>query len=130
MIGDQDFVWTFPTYLLAKNFATDAAGNIKFNKNLQFIAPAVNPSGEQGIATFTDRHLAEEYLELTNPELGMRLMELRGPRALGQFLLHAPKKYRYLAVDPNRKTGIIRGLLISAVLAALEGRGDRTGQGS
>lgn len=129
-LGDDDFVWTFPTFLLARNFVTDAAGNIKVNNNLQFIAPAVNSNFEQGIAMFTDRHLAEEYLKLTGPELGLRLMELRGPRALAQFLRFAPKKYRYVAVDPNRKTGMIHAMSISELLRALEERDSPSGRHS
>ena len=123
-----EFVWTFPTYLLARNFVVDpATGNILFNRDLQFIAPAVNPSGEQGIAMFTDRDLAEEYLAQTNPALGMSLLELSGPTQLRDFLRHAPRKYRYVAVDPNRTTRIIRGILIPAVLAAIEGRDKPSG---
>ena len=130
-LGDADFVWTFPTFLLARNFVTDpATGNIMFNTDLKFIAPAVAPTGEQGIAMFTDRHLAEEYLELTSPELGMRLLKISGPQALAYFLRNAPKKYRYVAVDPNRTTRVIRGFLIQAVLQALDGRDDPTGKDS
>ena len=120
MIGDDDFVWTFPTYLLARNFVTDhTTGDIYFNPDLQFIAPAVAPTGEQGVAMFTDLNLAEEYLEQTSPQLGMRLLEISGPKALGYFLRNGAKKYRYVAVDPNRKTGVIRGILIQAVLKAI-----------
>jgi hypothetical protein len=128
MIGDDDFVWTFPSYLLAKNFVTDpATGNVMFNKDLQFIAPLVTPAGEQGIAMFTDLQLAEEFLEQTNPQLGLRPMEISGPQALGYFLRNAPKKYRYVAVDPNRKTGIIRSFLIQTVLQSLADRDNPTG---
>jgi hypothetical protein len=121
MINDEDFVWTFPTYLLAKNFATDpTTGNITFNRDLQFIAPAVSPKMEQGIAMFTDLDLALEYLELCSPELGIRPMEIFHRGALAYFLRNAPKKYRYVTIDPNRKTGIIRALLIRDVLKALD----------
>ena len=130
-LSDDDFVWTFPTYLLARNFVTDhTTGDVYFNPDLQFIAPAVNPTGEQGVAMFTDRHLAEEYLELTSPELGMRLLKISGPQALAYFLRNAPKKYRYVAVDPNRKTGMIHAMPISEVLRALDERDDRTGKNS
>jgi hypothetical protein len=130
-LGDDDFVWTFPTYLLAKNFAVDhTTGDIYFNTDLQYIAPAVAPTGEQGIGMFTDLHLAEEYLELTSPELGLRPLEISSSKMLRDFLRHAPKKYRYVAVDPNRKTGVIRAFLIQKVLQALDGRDDGTGKDS
>ena len=120
-LGEFDFVWTFPTFLLARNFVTDSAtGNIMFNYDLQFIAPAVAATGEQGIAMFTDRHLAEEYLELIGPELGMRLLEISGPHQLGYFIRNVSKKYRYVAVDPNCKTGVIRSLLIEDVLKCID----------
>ena len=91
-LGDDDFIWTFPTYLLARNFATDpATGNIMFNTDLKFIAPAVAPTGEQGVAMFTDRYLAEEYLAQTNPELGMRLLEIPSEGA-GDFLRHCAEE--------------------------------------
>lgn len=122
-LGDNDFVWTFPTFLLARNFVTDhTTGDIYFNPDLQFIAPMVNPEGEQGVAMFTDRDLAEEYLALTSPELGMRLMEIFDAKALAYFLRNGAKKYRYLAVDPNRKTRTIRVIPVQAVLAAIDER--------
>ena len=76
-IGEDDFVWTFPTFLLARNFVTDpVTGDVHFNRDLQFIAPMVNPRGEQGIAMFTDRHLAEEFLEMCKTNRDMRLLKI------------------------------------------------------
>ena len=128
-LGNDDFVWTFPTFLLARNFVTDhTTGDVYFNPDLQFIAPAVTPTGEQGVAMFTDRHLAEEYLEQTDPQLGMKLLKISGPQALAYFLRNGAKKYRYVAVDPNRKTRTIQVIPIQLVLQALDERDDPTGK--
>lgn len=121
MIGDNDFVWTFPTFLLARNFVVDpATGDVRFGSDLQFIAPLVNPRGEQGIAMFTDRYLAEEYLALCKTQRDMRLMKIPDRLALINFLRNGPKKYRWVAVDPNRKTGMIHAMPIQGLLRALE----------
>ena len=101
----EGFVWTFPCYILAATPVGDTdAGDVAIDSNLQFIAPEIGPpGGEQGIAIFTDAHLAEEYRDQTDSKLNLSLLEFATPSQLKAFLERAQDQYRHVVVDLTQR---------------------------
>ena len=117
----EGFVWTVPCYILAATpvVYTDAGGAV-IGSNLQFIAPELGPpGGEQGIAIFTDAHLAEEYRDQTDSKLNLSLMQFATPSQLKAFLERAQDQYRRVVVDLNRKVPKGRVFLIHELISEL-----------
>jgi hypothetical protein len=115
-VEQEPFVWTFPTFVLARNYTKDArTGIIDIDDDaIEFFTP------EQHIALFTDSHLAQECLQQLSPDLGLSILTIPTPIALKNLLLKGRNAHEWVAVDPNPKTRIARLVSLADVLAAIE----------
>lgn len=117
----SEFLWTMPCYILATNFTRNPeTGDVVFDDNIRIVAPEKSPGGEKRIAIFTDSHLAQEYLEQSDPALNLSVLEFRSPVPLKSFLENAQHHHQYVVVDLNRKTRIGRNFLIQELLPELD----------
>ncbi|HJQ79978.1 MAG TPA: hypothetical protein VJ828_08490 [Lacipirellulaceae bacterium] len=112
-----------PCYILAADGYTvdPKSGQVAYDEKLQFLAEGVGATDEQAVVLFTDRHLADEYLENMGEEFPLLVLEIPNNDALKRFLGLAAVVYRFASIDPNPKTGTIRaGLAIGEMLQNLD----------
>ena len=109
----------FPCYVLASDFQADPkTGEVLFDNRIQFVAPTMPV--EQQLAIFSDKPLAEEYLELCNPSLKLKLLEMARPQALRSLLLAVQRRFQNVVVDLNPKTRIGQTLPVAGLLMECE----------
>ena len=112
-----------PCYILAVDGYTidPKSGQVAYDEKLQFLAESIGATEEQAIVLFTERDLAEEYLEDMGDEFPLGVLEIPNNAALKSFLRLAAVAYRFASIDPNPKTGTMRaGLMIEEMLQNLD----------
>lgn len=99
----SQFAWTFPVYILAKNYTMDGLSeSVVFDDRIRFATPEITPNGPRAIALFTDLDMAREFQEESPDKLDA--VPFTSPAALRAFLERARNDYSFVAVDVNRKT--------------------------
>ncbi|MDA0832925.1 MAG: hypothetical protein O2955_19370 [Planctomycetota bacterium] len=115
-----EFVWMFPCYILARNYAFDVNGELILDNNIRFVTPEITDGGPRGIGIFTDSDLAESFLNESVDNDQLALLKISTPSELARFLRSAQGTYRYIVIDKNRKTQVLRYLIIREVISELE----------
>src|SRR5258707_296590 len=99
----SDFLWMFPCYILANNYTRTPTGDPVFDDNIRFAAPTIAPGRSPAIAIFTDSDAANDFIQCTDQNQEIDLLELPDTASLKRFLDSAVHHYRYLTVDLNAK---------------------------
>jgi hypothetical protein len=118
-VTTSDFAWTFPCYILAQGDQFEDSARHPVTETRVF-APDVAGDGEQRIAIFTDRDLAESFREQVPAAAGLQLTEFAGPVRLKTFLATVQSHFRYATIDLNPRTRVCRSFLISEMMPALD----------
>lgn len=118
-MNDNEFLWSFPCFLLAKNVRYDATGDVEWHDDLAF--KVVGKAGDERILIFTDKALAEEYRESINDN-DLHAIPLNTAANFRWFLGRAALKHRLIVVDLNRKTMVGQEFSIEPLLEQLSGQ--------
>ena len=117
MADQTEFQWTFPCYILAKDFDLDKeTGRVVPRDSFAFLTREESLGGERHIAFFTDSHLAEQYLEQCTSSNELRLLEFNNREGAASFLRLAQTQYRMVDVDPSRQKRWSRSFSIDVLL--------------
>jgi hypothetical protein len=117
----SDFAWTFPVYILARNYQMDpATESVIFDENIRFITPEAFPNGPRAIALFTDADLGEDFRDQGQDISGVDLLPFHSPAALRGFLARAMSDYQVAVVDLNRKTRRCTPFTLAEVISEMD----------
>lgn len=121
MTDQLEFVWTFPCYILARDFRTDPeSGNVSLDVHTRIVAPDVAGDGNKHVAIFTDADLAEMFRERSPMAADMQPVEFATPASLKAFLDAIQVNFQFAAIDLNPQTRVCRSFLIGEMLPALD----------
>jgi hypothetical protein len=110
----NEFVVTFPLYVLIYEQASHAGRQATIDKNTRFVAPVY--SGKPHLAVFTDDQLAQDYRNLCGP--GVREVGFP-PEPMLQLLDRVSVHFQYIVIDPNPKARLSRSAPLSELVAAI-----------
>jgi hypothetical protein len=100
---------TTPCYILAVDgYTVDSHGQVVYDAKLQFLAESVGATDEPAVVVFSERQIAEEYLENMEEQFGLKPLEIPNNDSFKSFLNLAKNVYRIASIDPNPKTGMMR----------------------
>jgi hypothetical protein len=113
---------TAPCYILAVDgYTVDISGQPVYDANLQFLSEVVGTAETPAVVIFTDRRLAENYIQQMDDEFPLRPLEIPNNEALKGFLRLATAAYRVALIDPEPETGTMQaGVLIEEILQNLD----------
>jgi hypothetical protein len=117
MDESETFVWTFPLFILAGNFLTDASGNPTFHADTYYVAPKAD--GKHHLAIFTDADLAQTYIERCNPALGLKALACN-PGEMLRLLKLAGDRWPGFLIDPSPVGRPSRAAPFSVLIGAIE----------
>jgi hypothetical protein len=113
---------TAPCYILAVDgYTVDISGQPVYDANLQFLSEVVGTAETPAVVIFTDRRLAENYIQQMDDEFPLRPLEIPNNEALKGFLRLATAAYRVALIDPEPETETMQaGVLIEEILQNLD----------
>ena len=113
---------TTPCYILAVDgYTIDRTSDQPvYDENLQFVTQGVGTTDEPAVVLFTDRRLAEQYIEHMDVDIPLKALEISNSDGLKSFLRLATAGYRVASIDPDPDTGTHAGMLIEEILQNLD----------